>query len=379
MQEGAKLEPNEEIGSAKYPRPCGAPPKWGSSTPTWDGESGDWVDDEGNHRPKDQREQDKKAKRRSTTAEKERNREMERARKRRLKEEKVKEEERRRVKHELEAPAGGAEGLQGAPPGAAAQKEHTKQKLERKNGYDTNNDLNKLLTQCLSYPITDRKKPTIITAVIKQITYLEVHCDMGNYGNAQVDGVSVVGALQLVLKELKDKDLKVSQTPPAASRPALLSLLFDAPGQPCDVCAVCWWQELRLSYSDDFKMQLKDVLLSPVGRSTVRAMVTQATKLGPEMDESPYKKLKTENKTLKLEKEQLWTKLQQTEELLQQERQQKDALMMLVVTGDLDLDELTSPHATNGAGANPFDCEFGLACMAEGPRAAADESDFFQG
>lgn len=215
MQDSAKLEPKEEIGAAKFPRPCGATPKWGSGTAEWDGESGHWVDDEGNRRPADQRDQNKRAKRRSTEAEKERSREMERARKRRLKEEKVKEEERRTVKQALEAPAGGAEGLQlqGAPPGAAAQKEHTKQKLDRKS-YDTNNDLNKLLTQCLNRSIPDRKRATIITAVIKEITYLEQHCDMTKYRGIQVDGVYVVEALQLVLKELQGKDLEVPHTPP---------------------------------------------------------------------------------------------------------------------------------------------------------------------
>ena len=229
MQDSAKLEPKEEIGAAKFPRPCGATPKWGSGTAEWDGESGHWVDDEGNRRPADQRDQNKRAKRRSTEAEKERSREMERVRKRRLEEERVKEEERRTVKQALEAPAAGP--LQGAPPGAAAQKELTKQKLDRKR-YDTNNDLNKLLTQCLNCSIPDRKRATIIRAVIKEITYLEQHCDMTNYRGIQVDGVDVVGALQLVLKELQGKDLEVPHTPPAASRsPAeALSLLFDASG-----------------------------------------------------------------------------------------------------------------------------------------------------
>ena len=234
MQEGAKLEPKEETGAAKYPRPCGAPPKWGPSPPTWDGESGFWVDDEGNPRPADQRDLDKRAKRRSPEAQ-EQNAKMERKRKKRLKEEKAKEEEQRRVKHELEAPAGGAEGpqLQGTPPGAGAQKERTEQKLGRNEGYDTNNDLNKLLTQCLKYSITDRSKPAIINAVIKQITNLEDHCDMNKHRDIQVDGHYVVDVLELVLKELKGKDLKVPHTPPAttatAGRGACCLMCWDSP------------------------------------------------------------------------------------------------------------------------------------------------------
>ena len=196
-----------------YPKPCGPPPKWGSGKPTWDGESGAWVDDEGNPRPADQRAQDKRS-RRKTEAEKERARETERARKRRLKEEETKEKE-RSMKQELETPAGGAEGqpLHGAPPGAGAPK---KQKLERKNGYDTNNDLNQLLTQCLNCPVKkDRSRGAIFSAVITQITYVVDHCDMDNYGEAQVDGHSVVGALLLVRNELQGKNLEVRHDPPA--------------------------------------------------------------------------------------------------------------------------------------------------------------------
>lgn len=202
----------EEIGVTMYPKPCGPAPKWGSSTPDWGRESGDWVDDEGNHRPANQRAQDKRSRRKKTEAEKERARETERARKRRLKEEETKEKE-RRMKQELETPVGGAEGqpLHGAPPGAGAPK---KQKLERKNGYDTNNDLNQLLTQCLNCPVKDRKRGAIVDAVITQITYVEDHCDMDNYQEAAVDGRPIVGALLLVRDELRGKDLGVRHDPP---------------------------------------------------------------------------------------------------------------------------------------------------------------------
>ena len=143
-----------------HPRPCGPTPKWGVGKLTWDGESATpaWVDEEGNRRPADQRAQDKRSRRKKTKAEKERAAKTERARKKRLKEEETKEKE-RRMKQELETPTatGDAEGQppHGAPPGAGAPK---KQKLERKNGYDTNNDLNQLLTQCLICPVKDRTR-----------------------------------------------------------------------------------------------------------------------------------------------------------------------------------------------------------------------------
>ena len=155
-RQGAGLA-KEESGRDMHPRPCGPTPKWGVGKLTWDGESAAWVDEEGNRRPADQRAQDKRS-RRKTEAQKERARETEslrRARKKRLKEE---EEKERRMKQALETPAGGAEGqpLDGAPPGAGASK---KQKPEhRKNGYDTNNDLNQLLTQCLICPVKDRTR-----------------------------------------------------------------------------------------------------------------------------------------------------------------------------------------------------------------------------
>ena len=202
-----------------HPRPCGPTPKWGVGKLTWDGESATpgWVDEEGNRRPADQRAQDKRS-RRKTKAQKERARETEslrRARKKQLKEE---EEKERRMKQELETPAGDAEGqpLDGAPPGAGAPK---KQKLERKNGYDTNNDLNQLLTQCLSCPVKVRTRGAILDAVITQITYVEDHCDMYNYQGAQVDGHPIADALLLVRDELRGKDLEVRHDPPAGTSP----------------------------------------------------------------------------------------------------------------------------------------------------------------
>ena len=146
------------------------------------------------------------------------------------------------MKLELETPAaaGGAEGqpLDGGPPGAGAPK---KQKLERKNGYDTNNDLNQLLTQCLLCPVNvkDRTRGAILDTVITQITYVEDHCDMDNYRETEVDGHSVVGALLLVRDELRGKDPEVRHEPPAGTSPKAPHHLLLRWCLPCDACAVC--------------------------------------------------------------------------------------------------------------------------------------------
>ena len=141
---------------------------------------------------------------------------------------------------------------------------------------------------------------------------------------------------------------------------------------------MCCWQDLRLNYSNGLKIQLKDVLLSPGGREAVRAMVKEAAKLGPEEDESPVKKLKTENKALKLEKEQLLTELQkerQQNEELQKEQQQNKELYNLLT--NLRASAEPTWHETDGAETHPFDEELGLDYAAEGPKAAADEADFY--
>ena len=51
------------------------------------------------------------------------------------------------------------------------------------------------------------------------------------------------------------------------------------------MCRVLW-QAPRLSYTDDLKIKLRDVLLSTPGKDTVRAMVKEARKVGPEAEES---------------------------------------------------------------------------------------------
>eukprot|EP00964_Phaeocystis_antarctica_P159880 scaffold131109_cov69-Phaeocystis_antarctica.AAC.3 len=105
-------------------------------------------------------------------------------------------------------------------------------------------------------------------------------------------------------------------------------------------------------------------------------MVKEATKLGPKEDEPPEKKLKTENKALRLEKEQLWLEKEQLWTELQKEKQQKEELRNMLI----NLSAPTEPTwhaATYGAQTNPFEHELGLEYAAEGPKAAADEPDFF--
>ena len=185
-----------------HPRPCGRTPKWGVGKLTWDGESATpaWVDEEGNRRPADQRAQDKRARRKKTKAEKERAAKTERARKKRLKED---EEKERRMQQELETPTpvGGAEGqpLDGGHPGAGATKKH---KLERENGYDTNNDLNQLLTQCLICTVKDRKRAALLVEHA-----FGVQAARALLGLRAVDGVG--GDVQAVVGEARQREARL--------------------------------------------------------------------------------------------------------------------------------------------------------------------------
>ena len=93
------------------------------------------------------------------------------------------------------------------------------------------------------------------------------------------------------------------------------------------------WQAPRLSYTDNLKIRVHDVLLSPLGKKTVRAMVKEARKVGPEAEESKAG-LKLEEsepeEESKVPKEEtsLVEKLQKEKEalmhLLEFERQQKE-------------------------------------------------------
>ena len=86
---------------------------------------------------------------------------------------------------------------------------------------------------------------------------------------------------------------------------------------------MCGWQAKRLDYSTDFRKGLKDVLLSPVGTVTVRAMVKE---VGPEEDELPQKKLKTEYEAMMLELAQLRDIKQVHEKLIEAQHQKIEAL-----------------------------------------------------
>ena len=156
--------PEEETGTAsKRPRPRGPAPGRHS---TWDGWS--WVDDQGNRRPENQRAQDKNARRRPPEAQA-RNAEKERERKKRVKEARLKEEQQRQEQQllagvEEKSAASGAESPPPSPPpvaGADVHEKDTQLKLTRDDGYDTTNNLNKLLTQGFNCSIPERNKKNL--------------------------------------------------------------------------------------------------------------------------------------------------------------------------------------------------------------------------
>ena len=224
----AACPPAEEAPrSAKRARPRGPTPVWGSTEPTWDGAA--WVDESGNQRPKDQRSRDKNARRR-TPEEQAANAAAERKRKKRKKEEaqKLKEEEQKLEQQTLpgaEAAASGAEGAQlpDAPPAAAEE-----DTLTRKKGYDTTNNLNKLLTQGFSCSIPNRTKKQLFSTLIMKINALEAQGLLGKmskYQAVEVGGIHVVDVLLLVRKELECKEPHVSPRPAAhAAAPLRLTL-----------------------------------------------------------------------------------------------------------------------------------------------------------
>lgn len=260
----------EEGGrSAKRSRPRGPTPVWGKTEPSWDGVA--WVDESGNQRPKDQRSREKNARRRTPEAQVA-NAAAERKRKARKKEEALLKEEEQKLEQQVlpgaEAPACAAEGPQ--LPGAAVHEDM----LTRKKGYDTTNNLNKLLTQGFSCSIPDRNKKKLFSTLIMKINALEEHDLMSKYQAVMVatetmGDVSVVDVLRLVRKELECKE-------PHAK---------------------------RHDYSVKFRKQLKDVLLATLGKDTVLAMQKEVvTKLEPEADGlSIEESLRNENEALKKE------------------------------------------------------------------------------
>ena len=279
------------LGCEEEKETCtGNRPRSHDPTPTW-GNSSSVSYAAG--QKKNERTLNKNARRRPPEAQA-RNAEMERARKKRLREGKLKEEEQRLVKQKLEAPDGDAEGpqLSGAPPGATAQEENTQPNLTRGGGYDTTNNMNLFLTQCCGCSNPVRNKKTLFDALIQQITLLEEHGVLDNHLGVQVGCHSVVGALRLVCKELEGKD-------PHAKR--------------CD-------------YSKEFRILLKDVLLSRIGKDIVGGMVKQArAKIEPKEE---TESLDNENTLLKLkETRNKLVKQEMQNMLLKQENESKDQII----------------------------------------------------
>ena len=98
-------------------------------------------------------------------------------------------------------------------PAAAVVVRNEEDMLTRKKGYDTTNNLNKLLTQGFSCSIPERNKKALFSTLISKINALEVHDLMSKYQAVKVGEVSVVGALRLVRRELDSKEPHVSPTP----------------------------------------------------------------------------------------------------------------------------------------------------------------------
>tara|TARA_B110001469_G_scaffold120659_1_gene129365 strand:+ start:251 stop:1315 length:1065 start_codon:yes stop_codon:yes gene_type:complete len=234
----------EEGGrSAKRSRPRGPTPVWGKTEPSWDGVA--WVDESGNQRPKDQRSREKNARRRTPEAQVA-NAAAERKRKARKKEEALLKEEEQKLEQQVlpgaEAPACAAEGPQ--LPGAAVHEDM----LTRKKGYDTTNNLNKLLTQGFSCSIPDRNKKKLFSTLIMKINALEEHDLMSKYQAVMVatetmGDVSVVDVLRLVRKELECKEPHVSpRPPPTPPRPSETDVRVPEP--PClyasDACLLLY-------------------------------------------------------------------------------------------------------------------------------------------
>ena len=127
------------------------------------------------------------------------------------------------------------------------------------------------------------------------------------------------------------------------------------------MCRVLW-QAPRLSYTDDLKIQLRDVLLSTLGKATVRAMVKEARKVGPEAEESKAGLKQEESEPeeeSKVPKEEtsLVEKLQREKEaLLHQlefERQQKEMFRELYIQSQLS--KVPEPATQMGPETDPFD------------------------
>ena len=218
-EEAAASPHTEEAPRAVKPRPRGPTPSWGKTEPSWNGRA--WVDENGLERPSDQRKREKNARRRSPE-EQAANAAAERKRKARKKEEaRVKEEEEQKLKEEEMVRGAPAPACAAEAPAAAVVVRNEEDMLTRKKGYDTTNNLNKLLTQGFSCSIPDRNKKALFSTLISKINALEVHDLMSKYQAVKVGEVAVVGALRLVRRELESKEPHVSPTPTTRAPRAL--------------------------------------------------------------------------------------------------------------------------------------------------------------
>ena len=218
-EEAAASPHTEEAPRAVKPRPRGPTPSWGKTEPSWNGRA--WVDDLGRERPSDQRKREKNARRR-TPEEQAANAAAERKRKARKKEEaRVKEEEEQKLKEEEMVRGAPAPACAAEAPAAAVVVRNEEDMLTRKKGYDTTNNLNKLLTQGFSCSIPDRNKKALFSTLISKINALEVHDLMRKYQAVKVGEVAVVGVLRLVRRELESKEPHVSPTPTTRAPRAL--------------------------------------------------------------------------------------------------------------------------------------------------------------
>ena len=116
------------------------------------------------------------------------------------------------------------------------------------------------------------------------------------------------------------------------------------------------WQAPRLSYTDDLKIKLRDVLLSTPGKDTVRAMVKEARKVGPEAEESKAG-LKQELSEAEDESKVKVPKEEMSKEalmhLLEFERQQKEMFRELYIQSQHS--KVPEPATQTGPETNPFD------------------------
>ena len=122
------------------------------------------------------------------------------------------------------------------------------------------------------------------------------------------------------------------------------------------------WQAPRLSYTDNLKIRVHDVLLSPLGKKTVRAMVKEARKVGPEAEESKAGLKQEESEPMdesKVPKEEM-SKEALLMHLLEYERQEKERYRQEMeryreLWIQSQLSKVPEPATQTGPETDPFD------------------------